>query len=245
MNKVCVLTLTFCAVVAFTRARECYLLINNMKCPYECCGEEGSMRCVDSCNNVDCSSNEDCGDSGCCSNGKCTDDTSDCDSWRQTPYIPCSDECSYGCCNTGLGICETQRFGCSNCSSNEACPSGCCKEGKCEDFDVCETSESDEEPTEYYHEDSSHDSSTTTHVNWKIPVIVIVVVIAVIVKISLLVTWAMRRSHSRVVVVQRAMAPTSVVQASRHHASDTVPFLSQDEEQIKHLQTATPPTATV
>ena len=96
--------------------------------------------------------------------------------------------------------------------------------------------EDDEQPISESHDEES--SSSTTQIDWKIPVIVIAVIIAIAVKIALLVTWASRRSRSPVVVVQRVLVPTSGVQMNHQRASDTVPFLSQDEEQIKHLQAA-------
>ena len=244
MNNVCLLAVTVCVIVAFTdftQARECYLVVNNMKCPYQCCGEEGSMKCIDSCDNVDCSTDEDCGDLGCCSKGKCNVPRSDCDSSHMT-FLPCSDNCPQGCCVHEYGICQTG-LGCfpysSNCSLNEACASNCCYEGKCRDTDVCE--DNNEQPISETHEESS--STTTTHFDWKIPIIVIAVIIAVAVKIALLVAWAMRRSRSPVVVVQRVLVPTSDVHSSRPE-DDTVPFLSQDEEQIKHLQATSQHTTT-
>jgi hypothetical protein len=104
---------------------------------------------------------------------------------------------------------------------------------------VCE--DNNEQPISETHEESS--STTTTHFDWKIPIIVIAVIIAVAVKIALLVAWAMRRSRSPVVVVQRVLVPTSDVHSSRPE-DDTVPFLSQDEEQIKHLQATSQHTTT-
>ena len=203
-------------------------LINRMKCEYNCCGEEGSIRCMDSCDNVDCSSDEDCGDSGCCSNGKCNDPKSDCDS-SQTPTIPCSDEiCPSDCCIAELGICQTTGLGClpqnSNCSLKEACASRCCYEGKCRDPEAeVYSNDDDEQPIISGHEDfSGSRSDSTVHIGWKTPVIVIAVIIVVGLKIALLVAWAMRRSRTRVVVVRAVLAPTSTVQVGHRHASDVV-----------------------
>ena len=241
MNKFCLLALTVCAVVTLTQARECYILINNMKCPYQCCGEEGGMKCMDSCADVECSTDEDCGDNGCCSKGKCNEPRSDCDSSHIT-FLRCSDQCPQGCCVPEYGVCQTG-LGCfpynTNCSLNEACASNCCHEGKCRDTDVCEDNE---QPISESHDEET--SSSTTQIDWKIPVIVIAVIIAIAVKIALLVTWAARRSRAPVVVVQRVLVPTSDVQVNHQRASVTVPFLSQDEEQIKHLQAASEHTTT-
>ena len=234
MNKICLFAVAFSIVVSFTRARECYYLINNMNCPYECCGEEGSMKCMDSCDGVDCSSDEDCGDNACCSNGKCNDDKTDCDSSR---YLRCSGDCPVGCCAFEYGVCQTG-VACfpqnANCTLNEDCASSCCHKGLCESYDdVCDSN--GEQPVSG-HSDPSYDHSSTTNIDWKLPVIVIAVIIGVALKITIFVVWMTRRSRSRVVVVRTVMAPTSTVELNHRDDCDTVPFLSQDEEQIKHMQ---------
>lgn len=222
--------MAFCAIVAFSRGRECYYLINNAKCPYKCCGEEGSMQCADSCDDFVCSSDEDCGYSGCCSNGKCNDPKSDCDS-AQIQNNACSDGCPEGCCSTELGQCQT---GCSidnwNCSLNEACPSDCCHNGKCRSSDLCALGD-DDRPIVSHHESSENSQDSTVHFRWKVPIIVIVVVIAVALKITFWVLWVKRRS--RVVVIHQVLTPSATVQTNAD-ACDIVPLISQDEQQIKH-----------
>lgn len=230
MSKICLLAITFCAIVPLSRGRECYYLINQAKCQYKCCGEEGSMSCRDSCDNVDCSSDEDCGYNGCCSNGKCNDPRSDCDSSK---YIPCNEDCSDECCSYKTGVCRTGH-GCfrlnSNCSLHEACDSNCCHEGKCRNFDFCLPNEDSEEPIHEEH-DEDEVSHSETNFSWKTPVIVIVIIIVVVVKVALLMSWCVRRSRNRVIVVRTVLAPTSTVQVNHgHDVSDTVPFLLQDQE---------------
>ena len=247
MSKICFFAIIFCAIVALSRERECYYLINQMKCQYQCCGEEGSMRCLDSCDNVDCSSDEDCGDSGCCSKGKCNDPKSNCDS-SQISYMPCSEDCPTECCIYEVGQCQTG-LGCfpwnSNCSFNDACASSCCHEEKCRSSDFCTSNDGDDEPNQPIREEHDEQSRSETHISWKTPVIVIVIVIVVVVKVAVLVSWFVRRSRARVVVVRTVLAPTSTIQVNQSHVSvsDTTPFLSQDEEQIKKEQAARQHTA--
>ena len=213
MNKISLFAVTFSILLSLTRARECYYMINHIKCPYECCGEEGNLECMDSCDGVDCSSDEDCGDNACCSNGKCNKNKTDCDS---SQYLRCSGDCPVGCCVHEYGVCQTG-VGCfpqnANCTLNEDCASSCCHKGLCESYgDVCDSND------------------------WKLPVIVIAVIIGVAITIILLVAWAIRRSRSRVVVVQTIMSPKSRVQVNHRDDCETVPFLSPDEEQIKLMQ---------
>ena len=63
---ICVLFGAVCVI----EARDCYFELSGRICSKQCCGEENNMSCLDSCENMACSSHADCG-RGCCGNGKC------------------------------------------------------------------------------------------------------------------------------------------------------------------------------
>ena len=60
----------FAAVCAVIEARECYYEFTWVACEKQCCGKEEGLYCLDTCENITCSSDEQCGTS-CCENGKC------------------------------------------------------------------------------------------------------------------------------------------------------------------------------
>lgn len=65
-------------VFTVTEARECVYTFTRATCNEQCCGkDDGSMRCLHSCENVTCSSDEDCGTS-CCKKGMCGPPGADC-----------------------------------------------------------------------------------------------------------------------------------------------------------------------
>ena len=63
---ICVLFVALCVV----EARKCYYIPTGGICQGQCCGKEDDMYCLNSCENVSCSSHDDCG-RGCCRNEKC------------------------------------------------------------------------------------------------------------------------------------------------------------------------------
>ena len=70
MNKLAVVISVLFAVVCVVEARRCRYALTYAICEEQCCGTEDDMLCLESCENITCSSNEDCGKS-CCKNGKC------------------------------------------------------------------------------------------------------------------------------------------------------------------------------
>ncbi len=70
MNKLLVAICMLFVVVCVVEARQCRYTLTYMLCEKQCCGEEGDMKCIESCENSSCSTDDDCGKS-CCKNGKC------------------------------------------------------------------------------------------------------------------------------------------------------------------------------
>ena len=75
MSKFAVATCVLFVAVCVIEARECYYKLTGGKCLKQCCGKEADMYCLNSCENVACSSHADCGRS-CFKNGKCGPPTS-------------------------------------------------------------------------------------------------------------------------------------------------------------------------
>ena len=70
MSKFAVSMCVLFATVYVIEARDCYYEFTSVACEKQCCGKEDDLYCLDSCENITCSSNEDCG-SSCCEDGKC------------------------------------------------------------------------------------------------------------------------------------------------------------------------------
>ncbi len=70
MNKLVTAICVFFVAACVVEARRCQYRITGLICGEQCCGEEYAMQCLESCENVTCSSDEDCGKS-CCKNGRC------------------------------------------------------------------------------------------------------------------------------------------------------------------------------
>ena len=70
MNKFTVGTCVLFVAVYVIEARDCHYELTWVACEKQCCGKEDDLYCLDSCENITCSSHEDCGRS-CCEDGKC------------------------------------------------------------------------------------------------------------------------------------------------------------------------------
>ena len=70
MNKLAFVTCLLFVFVCVAEARRCRYVLTYEICREQCCGLEDNMLCLNSCENVTCSSNDDCGNS-CCKDGKC------------------------------------------------------------------------------------------------------------------------------------------------------------------------------